>query len=116
MLYLCNLEEENSEHINDSRSHQFQVAHLPILNGHTMNGNPFEMRNLEVGILDHILDGIGVANLDGLEQLVDKILPQELLIVNVVIWGKEGVVNSGIDERSFVAVCSKHDGHLHLNK
>ena len=26
-----NLEEENSEHVNDPRSHQLQVPHLPIL-------------------------------------------------------------------------------------
>ena len=70
------------------------------------------MINLEVSILDHVLDRIGVADLNGLEQLMNKVLPQELAVVNVAVWFEERVVDGGIDERSFVAVCSKHDRHL----
>ena len=70
------------------------------------------MRNLEVCILDHVLYRIGVADLDGLEQLVNQVVPQELGVVNVAVWLKERVVDGGIHERSFVAVRSKHDGHL----
>ena len=70
------------------------------------------MRNLEVSILDHVLDRIGVADLNSLEQLMNKVLPQELAVVNVPVWLEERVVDGGIDERSFVAVRSKHDRHL----
>jgi len=69
-------------------------------------------RNLEVGVLHHVLDGVRIANLDRLQKLVDEVVPQELLVVDQVVRDEVGIVDGGVDKRSLVAVRAKHDRDL----
>ena len=69
-------------------------------------------RNLEVGVFHHVLDGVRIANLDRLQKLVDEVVPQELLVVDQVVRDEVRIVDGGVDKRSLVAVCAKHDRDL----
>ena len=69
-------------------------------------------RNLEVGVLHHVLDRVRIADLDRLQKLVDEVVPQELLVVDQVVRDKVRIVDGGVDKRSLVAVRAKHDRDL----
>ena len=69
-------------------------------------------RNLEVGVLHHVLDGVRIADLDRLQKLVDEVVPQELFVVDQVVRDEVRIVDCGVDKRSLVAVRAKHDRDL----
>ena len=70
------------------------------------------LRNLEVGVFHHVLDGVRIADLDRLQKLVDEVVPQELFVVDQVVRDKVRIVDGGVDKRSLVAVRAKHDRDL----